>query len=820
MHENVSNTNNKQRVPVPLLLAFAASGFAALVDEVAAARFLAIPLGADAPAVAAVLASLLIGFAIGGAAGGLLLARGAEARRLALITEALLAACALLAPWTLPSIAPLLAAIGGSMPVDSLAWQFLRFFFALAACLPAATLMGATFPIALRLARAAPESPGESAASSVYAANTMGATLGAAAAGFLLLQFLGYTGTFHFAAGANLFSFLLIYQFSRKSSSLDEAPPADGARVPLAIAAATFAAGFFAFALEVLFTRVAIGVFGASTYAFTAVLVAFLAGIALGAPIAKRYESDARRTRTALGIATGSAAVLAIAGLFAFQFYLGIGNALEPANLFPQFRSPWLLPFYQTAVAMLLFLPPTLALGAAFPLAVAAARGSGAGADRAAGAIYAWNTAGSLAGTLCATFVLLPFAGLSAGILAAGAVAVAASAALLWRERRAAAAAIVFVYLLIAGSLQFTARTNDPSQELLYKREGPASTVIVTESTGDDGRRMRSISSNGTVLATEALLDLRLQRLLGHLPALLHPSPRKTLVIGLGSGVTAGALATTPGVERVDIIEIEKYVVDAARLFDRVNGGIVADKSGKVNITIADGRSHLLTTRERYDVITCDPIHPWVAGAGNLYSRDCFEQERARLAPGGLSALWLPLYKLRTDDIRVIAKTFTSVYSNSIVYITGYDAILIGADGPLPRVDAAELRARFLQIEPSLRAVEVRTMEELLSGFAMDDATFRAWAGDASLNTDMNPILEFRAPLLYLTNYATEFLAEVRARVVAPELLFGAAAAIDARQLAAASALRSEAISAFLAHADTEIRRAITDASNALRKNR
>ncbi|MBI3820364.1 MAG: fused MFS/spermidine synthase [Planctomycetes bacterium] len=807
-------------LPAALSLAFAASGFAALVDEIAAARYLTIPLGADAPAVAAVLSALLVGFAAGGFLAGKLLIVGAEARRFALLTEAGLALCALAAPFTFPLLGTVVAATHGSLPIDGAAFQCLRFALALAACLPAALLMGATFPIALRLARAS-GLDAAAAACGVYAVNTAGATLGAAASGFVLLPFLGYTGTFHFAAGANALSFLLIYRFARRSSSRDGAAGTtteSGIRSKIhgAVLIATFAAGFFAFAMEVLFTRVAIGVFGASTYAFTAVLVAFLTGIAIGAPIAGRAARDYRRS---LGFAIIAAGILALAGLLGFYYYLGLRPAYLPENLFPQLSSPWMLPIYQTAIAMILFLPPAVALGAAFPLAVSAARSDGKSPDRAAAAVYAWNTAGSLAGALLATFVLLPILGLRAAIPACAACAVGAGIYLILPGSRRAAIAAGLIFIILGAVIVTPRSESGSSQELLYLREGASSTVVVTRSNGDSGP-MKSISVNGTVVATEALLDLRLQRLLGHLPALLHPAPSKTLVIGLGSGVTAGALATTPGVERVDIVELERNVVDAAREFELTNRGVASGKLRNVNITIADGRSHLLTTREKYDVVTCDPIHPWVAGAGNLYSRECFERERACLADGGIAALWLPLYKLREDDIRVVAKTFTSVFDPCAVYITGYDAILLGANGRFPRVDSAQLRARFANINDSMRAVEVRSAEELLSGFAMETDALRAYAGDAPENTDLRPILEFRAPLLYLTNYATGFLSEVRGRAVEPDALFGPGAAIDPRARAAAVALRSAALGAFLKSAETDIRRAIQDASDILRRPR
>ncbi len=805
---------SRSALPFGLSFAFFASGFAALVDEVAAARFLSIPLGADAPALAAVLSALLVGFALGGAGAGWLLARGVEARRLGLVLEAGLVVCALAAPFALPAVAPFVAAAGAALGLTSPAFHGVRFLIALAVCLPPALLMGATFPVALRLARAS-GLEGAPAASAVYAPNTLGAAAGALAAGFVALPFVGYGGAFALAALANALSFLAILRWAPRSSSLDEAPVRDRSPVPVAPLVATFVAGLSAFTMEVLLARAAITVFGASTYAFTAVLVAFLLGLSLGAPLARSAGTDPAVARRRLGHALLAAGALLVAGVLGFRFYLGLDDPFRASNRFPQLAQPWMLPLYQAVVSLLLLLPPALALGAAFPLAVAAARGRGASEDRAAGAVYASNTLGALAGTLLATFVLLPQLGTRYGLaVAILALAVGAGVAL-WPRTALTLLLPPLVFVLIALRSAPPAGTTP-----LFFREGVASTVSVESSAGADGRPMRSISVNGTVVATEGLLDLRLQRTLGHLPALLHPAPKRTLVIGLGSGVTAGALARTPGVESTRIVELEPFVVEAARLFGETNHGVAAGGLPGVEIEVGDGRTHLLATDVRYDVITCDPIHPWVAGAGNLYSRECFRAERERLAPGGVVALWLPLYKLRTEDLRVVAKTFTAELSPCALYVTGYDAILIGGDGALPTVDVAALRERFARVAEDLREVEIHDVEELLSGFAMDDAALRAFAGDAPSNTDARPLLEYRAPMLYLTSYATEFLADVRRRTVDPRELFGSAAGIDPAAAARAVERRGRAIDRFLEQVQGDVRAAIAAASAALREPR
>jgi spermidine synthase len=802
------------KLPLGLSLAFAASGFAALIDEVAASRALAIPLGADAAGVAAVLTALLLGFAAGGAGAGSLLARGVDVRRLALAIEAALALCAICAPFAFPSLGSVVAALGGALPIDGTPFALLRFVIALAACLPAALLMGATFPVALRLARAEGLA-GANAAAAVYAPNTLGAALGALACGALLLPLLGYVGTFAVAAVANAASFALLWRFARASSAADEAPVATRGRAPWKPLVATFCAGFAAFALEGLLTRAAITVFGASTYAFTAILLAFLVGLSLGAPLARRAGTDPARAGRGLLLALLAAALLARAGILGFQLYLGLDDPFHASNRFPQLPRPWLLPLYQGAVSMILLLPPALAFGAAFPLAVGAARAGGASPDRAAASVYALNTLGCLAGILVSTFVLLPTIGSRGGIEVVGAVLIAGALVLV--EKRTWPLFTLLVLYPLLGARRFG---GEPGVEVLFHREGVASTVTVTRSEGEGGKPMRSIAVNGTVVATEGLLDLRLQRLLGHLPALLHPNPKNTLVIGLGSGVTAGALSTTPGVDHVDVVELERFVAEGARLFDDTNDGVASGARTNTKITIADGRTHLLTTKKLYDVVTCDPIHPWVAGAGNLYSRECFEAERAVLAPGGLAALWLPLYKLRTEDLRTIAKTWTEVFSPAALYVTGYDAILIGGNGGFPTIDSNALRARFAAIADRLRRVEVRSVEELMSGFAMGDAELRAFAGDAPANTDARPILEYRAPLLYLTDYATDFLGKVARAAVSPDSLFGPGARFDPVDLAGGLDLRARAIERFLTLLPQGVRGAIAGASEVLHSPR
>src|SRR5262249_50805088 len=155
--------------------------------------------------------------------------------------------------------------------------------------------------------------------------------------------------------------------------------------------------------------------------------------------------------------------------------------------------------------------------------------------------------------------------------------------------------------------------------------------------------------------------DMLTQKLLAHLPLLLHPDPRRTAVIGLGSGVTLGA-ALRHGVTQVDVVEISPEVVEAAALFERDNSGALHDP--RTRLILADGRPHLQLSDARYDAIISEPSNPWMAGVASLFTKEFFRAARGRLAPGGIICQWAHTYDLSAADLRSIAATFSSVFQN------------------------------------------------------------------------------------------------------------------------------------------------------------
>jgi len=216
-------------------------------------------------------------------------------------------------------------------------------------------------------------------------------------------------------------------------------------------------------------------------------------------------------------------------------------------------------------------------------------------------------------------------------------------------------------------------------------------------------------------------------------------------VLGTGTGMTLGATALHPQVEQMVLAEIEQEMIPVGRSFGRWNNGVLDDP--RLRIVINDGRNYLTTTSERFDVISADPIHPWSGGAGYLYTAEFFRSVAARLEPGGIASQWLPLYELSLKDVRTVVRTFTEAFSHTMVFLTYYDAVLVGSNSRLA-IDPAALAARMSnpEIRKDLAAVQMGTVDDLLAYFVMGTAGARKFGEGGDLNTDDNLVLEFSAP--------------------------------------------------------------------------
>jgi spermidine synthase len=314
-----------------------------------------------------------------------------------------------------------------------------------------------------------------------------------------------------------------------------------------------------------------------------------------------------------------------------------------------------------------------------------------------------------------------------------------------------AAAAVAIVPPVPAALIAYGRSVNswDSIKRFLYVAEGATASIAVTE--GVAGARQFHIA--GKVEASDMDIDMRLERMLGHVPALLHGSPRRVLVVGNGAGVTAGALASYPDVERIVICEIEPVVPASARqYFSDVNEGVLDDP--RVTVVYDDGRHFLQTTKETFNVITTDPIHPWVRGAATLYSLEYLQLVRARLAPGGVVTQWVPLYETDAASVKSQLATFAQVFPemtlwNPDLLEEGYDLVVLGRTGDSV-IDETQLDLRMQErptVQRSMNEISLPTAGSLLATYAGRASDLAPWLADAHINRERHLRLQYLAGL-------------------------------------------------------------------------
>ena len=313
-------------------------------------------------------------------------------------------------------------------------------------------------------------------------------------------------------------------------------------------------------------------------------------------------------------------------------------------------------------------------------------------------------------------------------------------------------------------------------------KEGVSASVAVSEYEGH-----RSFHVSGKVVASTQGLDMRLQRMLGHLPSIAHGAPRSVLVVGCGAGVTAGCFIDWPTVERIVVCEIEPAVVAAARVhLADVNRGVLDDP--RTEIVLDDARHYLATTTETFDIITSDPIHPWVRGAAALYTKEYYDLVKARLRDGGVITQWVPLYETDAAAVKSQLATlfdafpFASLW-NSDPSNRGYD--LVAMSGRLPMSFDLTRVQTAIEDNPMLRAAlgeaELGSALALLSTFAGNAASMTEWLADAERNVDVSLRLQYLAGLSLDRYQDAEIFAAIRSSFRIPDGMFtGAAHELDA----------------------------------------
>ena len=749
------------------------SGAASLVYEVLWLKELSLLFGSTAYAASTTLAVFFLGLAVGGALFGRWAPRLRSPLRAYAWIELAIAASALLYFVLLEAYFQLYGPLYNAFSERPAALNAFRVLLATLVLLPPAALMGGTLPVLGQHVVRRPNELGRNG-SWLYAINTIGAATGALLAGFVLPLALGFNRAYLLAMAVNAAVAGLAWRLSqvegleaarqpdipadprrrperraRVSRSRPPAADAAGAQSPAwLLASVAGLSGVFALGLEVLWTRMFAQVLQNSVYTFSTILVVFLAALATGSAIANRLCRVRVAPTQVLWVLLTLSGLGVAATPFAFHDLTAGVSSLNTGDGW----IPYVVSIFANTM-LVLFLPATL-LGSVLPYLLRAAEGSPAAPGAIIGRLNALNTAGGVVGSLAAGFLLLGTIGLwnSIRLIAAGYLALAL--ALAWRgwqtpRARLVPAAATLVALALLGTALDASRLSlvnvatERGEELLATWEGPDGVVAVMERRGNRRIKMNNFYTLGGTGSIEQEQNQAL------LPLMTHPRPRTVFLLGLGTGITAGAALRHP-VERLLVCEITPDVITAAAAyFNAPSGGLFTDP--RASVRACDARNHLLGTSERYDMIIADLFVPWRAGVGNLYSREHFRAARDRLTGGGLFVQWLPLYQVSRREFDVVARTMLSVFDQVTLWRGSFSAELpfvafVGATGPT-MLDPIVIERNGRHLSGGAPLPEATALAVTLPFYAGNLSLADGLIPPGPINTDDRPLVEYLAPM-------------------------------------------------------------------------
>ena len=669
--------------------------------------------------------------------------------------------------------------------------------------LPPTLLLGMTFPILIefltRLGKSFYANMGF-----LYRTNTLGGAFGVFFVTLILLPSLGKIATFIAAAAINLTIGWLAWKWGREyqelpvTEALSKAPASVGAaetegtvslaasadhvkeRLPIVFILTAFATGLCSFGLEVLWTRSLALVIGSSIYSFNIMLVSLLLGIVAGT---LAYESCWRRINRPLLwlslilLALGAICLLDIAliGFLPVIFFALI--KLLPVS----FIGTSLVGFLLCFVTMFFV---TSIFGFLFPLVTHFLKLQNLSAQKISGHLYVWNTAGTIVGSLGTGFLLVHYFGLQTSFVILASVPLLLGLwflgqSLEWRQPAKCLAGILMLlaclaldkwyqpwdlHMMAAGIYKYGIEWRDkvpsagmlPAQlhnvrKILFYKEGDDGVVCVAEA-----GKNRFISVNGKTDAGNDR-DVITMKMTAHLPLILHSKAEKALVIGWGSGCTAGTASLYP-LKQIDCIEIEPLMVRCGAYFTDINHAVTSDP--RFHSYIRDGRNYLQVTSEMYDVIMSEPSNPWITGVSNLFTKDWYKIVKTRLRPDGVFCQWFHYYNLSPEDVKMQARTFAESFPCASMWqvpplpaatgaaAVGSDILFIGSFQP-HTLDYEKAKFWYSKKEIGSDLATLTGEEDELAFFCnylMDKDDMLLFGKGMPLNTDNFPCLEYSAP--------------------------------------------------------------------------
>jgi spermidine synthase len=744
-----------------ILLIFALSGAAGLIDEIVWSRQLVLVFGNTTQAVSAILTGFFAGMAIGAPIGGRIADRVRSPLRLYGILELILAVVVIATPLTFRVINEIYRGIYPSLESSPQALALVRMGLAVLALAPATIMMGATLPSLTRYLTQ--DGHLSKAFGRLYAANIIGAILGTLAAGFILIELLGLTGALAVGAGCSALAGAAALLLDRRHplaattpvdadeplAVIDDPAVESGAtrqsrRVGLALTIA-FVSGLTSLGYQTLWTRMLASGTGNTTYVFTVILALFLTGLAIGALLFNVVRPRLRDPARLLAVAQ-----LLIGALVLFGLVFGIAR---PTTIDPADPIGVVISLFGSAVLVVLM--TTIVLGLTFPAASAMLSSDPTTAGRSTGTFLAVNTLGSISGSFLVPFLLIPWLGsphatvlLALINVALGAVIALTSPSVAGRTRWAVPIAAGAVALVIVGVAWAPGWLVSPNTARLQQLGADIYATAEDEIAAVEAGQAQSTPELWVSGTSMTLLTVDAS-LMPVMPLIARPDSKRALIVAFGMG-TAFRTALTAGL-RTDVIELVPSVPKMFHFYHPDADEVLANPNGKV--IIADGRNHLELADELFDIIVTDPPPPLESsGASVISSREYYEAGRDHLTPGGVMMQWIP-WGQSINEYKAHIRTFHSVFPEVAIVFGpgGYGNFVLGSMEPIIlEADAIrEVLGRPGILDDISSAFDSPTdtvdgwVDEIVKQTWISGDAVTAFVGDGPEVTDDRPLSEY-----------------------------------------------------------------------------
>lgn len=764
-----------------ILVFFFLTGLTGLAYELVWIRLLILAFGSTQFAVTTVLVTFMAGLALGSVIFGRLIDRFENPLRVYAIIEILLGVYCILSPAVFQLVRKIYLYLPTGHEAVTAGFEPSQFALSFLALIIPTTLMGGTLPALVKYLASSSDRVGFHTAVP-YSINTLGAVTGCLATGLFSLYVLGVKSTLYTAGVVDIIVGAIIYYTyagarsgAVRHEAKDAKPSAASTASPALgyVVIGSFAlSGFASLSYEVLWTRVFSLVIGSSVYAFTVMLATFLVGIGAGSIIFAPIVDKCKRPLFWFAVLEAVIGIVAIVSVFAYKELPFIFYSMKGA-FGEQF---WAFLFLQFLLCSAIMIIPTLCMGAIFPLVGRIYTRGLETVARNIGEIYFFNTAGSIFGAFIAGFILIPFIGVQNGVVLTAAINIIICIALLFHSEvrktasAVASAALVVSFIAVAFALPpwekiamtmglyvnpvVEGKVSDVRQgrikeELVYYKEGVNAVVTVRT---EDGGNVVAYQANGKQEARSTGGEpTAAWAILGHLPLLMHQgTPSEALVIGLGSGITLGAMEHYP-LKGFDVVELEPAVVEASTFFKAANNDAINDP--RVRLHVTDGRTFLFTGKRKYDVIVSGVSDPWISGVSNLFTYEYFVGLRDKVADDGIVGLWFQNYRITPEELKVGIGTFAKAFPYVSVwfhYTDALDLVVIGSKNPhsldMDRLASVFTDSANASAKKGLARININNPYDVLDLFLIGNVDLRAYIGEVRLNTDERPILEFTLP--------------------------------------------------------------------------